>query len=425
MQKFGQQGIALVEILFLTSILLAIAAFTARSTRVEIGIARNDYLQKQALQVAEAGLDHVWRKIEAQLTAGVTLDAAMADPTGFLGTGSDQSLNGISYRFVPFGGGSGNGYYVRLDSGSDDPGPNRTSLVITSIGSVPGSLASAQREVRAFLQQSHAFDHGLFAKYNMTINGTGSDRVATDSYNSSLGAYQSPGGYNGSVGANGNISNTGQPEVHGSATAGGTVDLTPDATGGETGGAPQLALPPVTPCNTTMGYTASNDPGVQAPGNDFRSNSISANSHDNVILSAGTYCFNSVTLSGQSTITVTGAVKIYLTGASDFTGGGVINNVGSPPLPANLQIYSSCSAAAGCGTGNNGGLKLTGGTNAYFSVYAPDTNIKFNSNTGNIYGAIIGGNIDLGGGANFHYDEALNGTGPLTTALVSWHEVRH
>jgi hypothetical protein len=433
-----QEGIALVKVIFLTSILLIIAAYAARGSRVELRIAQNDYMQKRAHQIAEAGLNRAWKKLQADVFAGTTLTTELGT-AAFLGStngGSSQTLDGNTYRFVSFGGGSNDGYYVRLLNNSDDPGPNATAsppqdndkkIVVESVGVVTGGLGTAKQTVRALFVQGSAFDIGLFAKYALGFNGTGS---STDSYNSSLGAYGGSNvGDDGDVGSNGNISGSGQPTINGSASAGGTINFGNGVIdpGPSLEGAPQIALPSVPACNTNTalfpsGYTASNDSRMTSTGNnDFRNNGITANGQDVITLAAGSYCFSSISLSGNAQLVVTGAVQIYVTGASDLTGGGVVNNTG---IPANLQLYSSCSAAAGCGTGSNGGLKLTGGSNAYFTVYAPETNIKFNSNPGNIYGAIVGGNIDVGGGAQFHYDDALAGTGPSVTELTGWHEVR-
>jgi hypothetical protein len=39
--------------------------------------------------------------------------------------------------------------------------------------------------------------------------------------------------------------------------------------------------------------------------------------------------------------------------------------------------------------------------------------------------SLVGGNVDIGGGAQFHYDDALSGLGPSVVYLVGWHEVRN
>ena len=53
-------------------------------------------------------------------------------------------------------------------------------------------------------------------------------------------------------------------------------------------------------------------------------------------MSAGTYYFNSLTLTGQSTLQVDGPVDIYLTGNLDTSGGLLINHTGDA---SNLRIF--------------------------------------------------------------------------------------
>src|SRR6058998_2430422 len=108
--RLDDRGIALVKIMFFTAILLAVTAYAARGTRVETRISHNEYLQKQALQIAEAGIDCAWRKVEQDLAGGVLMTTELSNSTAFLAIGTDQTYNGSTYRFVPFGGGSNDGY---------------------------------------------------------------------------------------------------------------------------------------------------------------------------------------------------------------------------------------------------------------------------------------------------------------------------
>jgi hypothetical protein len=422
MRSFGRQdGIALVKILFLTSILLAVAAFAARGTRVEIGIARNDYLRKQALQIAEAGLDHAWRKIAVQLNAGTTLDTIVGNPTGFLGVGSTQTLDGVNYTFVSFGG-TGNGYYVRIDSTSDDPGPNRKSAIVTSIGSVPTSLASAQRQLRSELVTLPLFGHGIFGKYEDKFGGG----AYTDSYNSTYANYDySTAGSNGSVGSNGDITNNGSPTtINGDATAGGTFSIGQSTvTGAQESGAPQIAIPPSPSC-PQAGYGAYDGGSITGGSFNNGNGQLRGNGSDNIVLTGGTYCFSSITIGGQATLTVSGgaAVKIYLTSPSTIAGGGILYSAppGTYPIPSNLQIYSTYNA----GPNGNQGITFSGGSAVYAAIYAPEAALNFQGAVTDFYGAAIGGTISMGA-ANFHYDEALEGFPGSASSLVAWHEVRH
>jgi hypothetical protein len=412
MRSFDDRGIALVKTIFLGMILLAVAAYAARGTRVELRIAANDQLEKRTLAVAEAGLQHAWRKLESDIGGGGTLTNELATPTGFLGTGTDQTIGGITYRFVSFGGAPADGYWVRIDNNSDDVGGGASDtdgqIVITSRGAVSG----ANRMVQSVLKQLPLFGNGLFAKYAADLRGGGT----TDSYDSSLGSYssQTPGSL-GHVGSNGNITNNPSPTtINGSEYAGGTIDPGQATIMGVSyQGQPLVALPPVNPpCNspnpTSSGITPAN-------GYNTSSGTLGGNSSGDVVLAPGTYCFSSVTLNGNATLTINaGTVNIYLLGPvdSNFTGGGIIN---ATDVPANLRIYAISAVSS---------ITVNGGAQAAMVIYAPETNLTFNGGS-SVYGSAVGGTISLADGTNFHYDtESANLTG-YATQLVGWHEVRH
>jgi hypothetical protein len=412
MRSIDDRGVALVKTIFLSMILLAVAAYAARGTRVELRIATNDQLEKLTLAVAEAGLQHAWRKLESDIGGGATLTNELATPTSFLGAGTDQTIGGITYRFVSFGGASADGYWVRIDNNSDDAGGAASDtdgqIVITS----RGAISSANRIVQSVLKQLPLFGNGLFAKYSADLSGGG----ITDSYDSSLGTYssQTPGSQ-GNVGSNGSITNNGSPTtINGSEYAGGTI--TPGqatVTGVSYQGQPLVALPPVTPPCTNPNPTSA---GI-TPANDYNSSTgtLRGNSSDNVVLAPGTYCFSSVTLNGNATLTVNaGTVNIYLLGSGDsyFTGGGIINATG---VPSNLRIYATSAVSA---------ITVNGGAQAGMVIYAPETNLTFNGGS-SIYGSAVGGTISFAGGTNFHYDTQTASLTGYATQLVGWHEVRN
>jgi hypothetical protein len=112
-------------------------------------------------------------------------------------------------------------------------------------------------------------------------------------------------------------------------------------------------------------------------------------------LAEGTYCFHSVTLSGGSTLSVGGPVKIVVNGVFNASGGTLVN---STHIPANLQISSSYAGASG--------VALSGGSGAYLSVYAPTTNVTISGGSP-LYGAVLGKTLSASGGASIHYDTQL------------------
>jgi Tol biopolymer transport system component len=103
-----------------------------------------------------------------------------------------------------------------------------------------------------------------------------------------------------------------------------------------------------------------------------------------------------LTLSGGSKIIVSsGSVTIYVNGQKmDISGGSIINNSQDP---TNLTIYGT----AGLQTAN-----LSGGSNQYALVFAPNAAITL-SGGGNTFGSIIGKSVILSGGSSVHYYEYL------------------
>jgi len=432
-------GIALVKVLLLTPILFAVAAYAARGTRIEVRVAQNDYLGKQALQVAEAGLDRGWRQIQKDLTAGQSLTQEVAGTANFWSTGnSDTTFSG--YRFFSFGGGSSDGYHLSVVNNSDDSGgsaaDNDKQVLITSIGTV----GSSQRKIQTLLVQLPLFGDGLYGKYVASISGGGNSNQSTDSYNSSTDPGHSTYLHHGNIGSNGNINLSGVPvQVHGDVTAAGTANTgNSTVTGTTTSGAPPLSFPPAPPCpfsgygaqplNGSISCTSTNGRNTTTC-NPFNSSTgtLTGASSDNITLGAGTYCFSSASITGQATITVTGPVSIYLTSTNTqttFGGGGFVNYTQSGnSYASNMQIFSSYNSG---GDSTNLGLLMTGGSSLYAAIYAPEATIQIGgggNTTFSFVGAAIGGAALLNGNVSFLYDEALKNFGGSSTELASWHEV--
>jgi len=113
---------------------------------------------------------------------------------------------------------------------------------------------------------------------------------------------------------------------------------------------------------------------------------------------------------------VTSAVNIYVTGTAHLSGGSVANTTANA---SNLKLFSSYNAP------NDGnGVTLSGGSQAYMAVYAPDTGVTF-SGSSNFYGSVIAHDVTNSGGTKIHYDGSLGAAlGPGAT-LSKWHEVRN
>jgi len=156
-------------------------------------------------------------------------------------------------------------------------------------------------------------------------------------------------------------------------------------------------------CASISGCSGTSPTFYLTPGN-YGNLTISGNGVK-VVFSAGTYNINSFVGSGGGSVAVNaGAVKINVAGASlsggagavaiDVSGGGALNYTG---VPSNLAwIY-----------GGTAGVKLSGGSDAYEVVYAPNAVVTLSSGNGAFWGAIVGKTVDDSGGFGIHYDNAL------------------
>jgi hypothetical protein len=230
------------------------------------------------------------------------------------------------------------------------------------------------------------------------INGFGSGTIETDSYDSRLGAY-GPGNIdqNGDICCNEDVAFNGSVTIRGDVMCGPgyTVDI--DGGSGEIWGVvselPHQLEPPVVDASEARFDNNNDTITLTDHGNDpWQGWGIRLTSDDNLTLEPGTYYFESVNMTGQSTITITGPTVIYIDGNGRFTGGGLVNVTHDP---ANLTIY---------GTGDE--LKLAGGSGFYGAVIAPDSDLELVGNA-EYFGTLIARTIDMVGTSIIHVDEAV------------------
>ncbi len=92
---------------------------------------------------------------------------------------------------------------------------------------------------------------------------------------------------------------------------------------------------------------------------------------------------------------MTGATVINLTGQFHGSGGSIINTT---HFARNLQLVSSY-------VGNNG-VVLSGGTDAYLTVFAPAAQIVLSGGSP-IFGALVGNALTVSGSSAIHFDVSL------------------
>ncbi|HET9407547.1 MAG TPA: Ig-like domain repeat protein [Candidatus Sulfotelmatobacter sp.] len=274
------------------------------------------------------------------------------------------------------------------------------------------------------------YTDAIFATSNSCGALTLSGGSMVDSFNSSQGSYSASDAPGGNVGTNGNITLSGSNSaIHGTAFVDSTTTgscsksavtgLTTSGGAQVTGGlmalngpitypAPPAAnpVPPTTAQNVTScpsgmtGCTNVSSKVVRLAPGQYGNVSISGGTTAHI--SAGTYNLNSLNLSGKSILYVdSGPVVVNIAGASlsngaaamDVTGGSIQN---PSHIPANLQFAY----------GGSHGVNLSGGSDSYAVVYAPNALINMSGGS-DFFGSVIGSTVTSSGGTNVHYDSNL------------------
>jgi hypothetical protein len=227
----------------------------------------------------------------------------------------------------------------------------------------------------------------------------------TDSFRSNEGSYagQAPR-QNGSICSDGPIALDGNPIVNGDGNPGRGQQTTLSGSSILTGNTSPRLRPLNMPDVDASPYEFNNDnatlPYIQ------KGNSLVSpiDSDGNFLIDAGktydmppgTYYFNDMTLTGKSTLNITGPTTIYLTGNLDTSGGYLINTTA---IASNLEILMQ---------GGPGSTAIvTSASDLYAVVYAPQTYVETRGGA-DFFGAVVGQTLYVTGDGDIHYDENLN-----------------
>ena len=127
-----------------------------------------------------------------------------------------------------------------------------------------------------------------------------------------------------------------------------------------------------------------------------------------------TYYFSSVVLTGSSKLAVPGTqhVSVILRDSLNASGGTIANPSGHA---ADLS-FSSCGTSP-----TPAPWTITGGIQAYYSIYAPNHTVTA-SGSADIYGGVVAKNYFQTGGAKLHFDAALakGASNKLAVQKGSW-----
>lgn len=317
--------------------------------------------------------------------------------------------------------GEGNYTVMLVDIDEDHPSA-------TSTGNVRGVTRTIVADMTR-ISGGELFNCAIYARGSIRMSGNGQ----TDSYDSSVGPYGGSNvGPDGDVGTNagtvGAVGLSGNARVNGDASTGPSGTVTTSGNAEVTGSVTHendRDLDSVDVPAELEGLTSSG------------SYSLAANNRGT--LSGGDYRYSALSLSGNAILTISGTVRLYLTGASslgisgngrlvipagseliiysegkcDIAGNGVLNNTN---LPENFQLYSTYA-----GTGD--GVKISGNGDLYGAVYAPDTKIAVTGN-GDIFGGLVGKEVAVSGNGDVHYDKKLPEIEGFSSrySIQSWRE---
>ncbi len=387
----ARRGFVLPAIIFsvaIMSIIVVVALSTADDERRASRATRESTLASYA---AEAGL----RKTLASI-ADSSVSVAALNFGDSLDLGWQTIPNKASYRAVVH----------RTDNG----GTNQYMVVVQ--GRRTGVFGGQSTLVAQVARGAIRFNFGVYSQGKLNISGGG----LSDSFDSDVAAYNAAtAGNNGDLASDSVITLSSSTVVKGDVTAAKTV------TGGIVSGtvtqnATPFAANPVLNC-PAGGYT----PAASVP----ISSGITYNATTGALVVSGgktltlpvaptQYYFSSVTLSGGSILTFNNPsnlhVDLWVDNVLNLSGGTVANPSGKATM---LGIWS-------CGA-NTSNWTLSGGSGAYFSVYAPSHDVTI-SGSGDLWGALAAKTVTASGGSKVHYDEAL-GRGPpqgLNAVAGSW-----
>ncbi len=356
----------------------------------EPAVAANHAKTNSALYVAEAGIAH----------------ARDVFPT----TDINALLQGGGQLFTAQAFGTGN-YSVTVANNAADPGGanNDTDgiLVLTSKGTFQAAVRQIQVSVKP--GTTSPFQGAAFGDVGVTMGGSGG---ISDSFDSATGSYNAATAHSkGNLASNGDISLNLSTVVKGNATAGGTVINPAGVTGTVTTSAAHVTPPPILDC-PAGGYTPASSVPITDSHITYNASTgiLKVGGGVNLTLSASTgstFYFSQVVLSGGSTLTLnTGGthVDFFISDLLTVGGGGVLNysnlSTLTPGKPTDLTIKACGNPSKPSAWG------LTGGSGAYFAVYAPNHQVVVGGG-GDLWGAVIGHEVDNTGGSKFHYDESL------------------
>lgn len=402
--------------MLLAAVTALIASFLLTRAAQEGRLATRSFYQNVALNLAEAGLEEaMWAANNGYFTTAYGWSAP-ADST----TSRVKTTTGLALA-------QGTGeIHLRVDNATSTA-PTVFALGLVRMPDQPIIL----KQVRVTLERRALWANGMVARGVITFSGN----AAVDSYDSSLGPYNSTTnrsdlatvaststsldpvvlnsnatiyGFVATAGADPDVSSNGR--IYG-ATTPSHIKVDPARIRRDfAANLPDATVPAGTP--VALGGVGSSltlpRPG-DTPGANGRylytATSVGLSSSSTLAIKGPVDLIvtGSVTLTGNSSIGIGGigstdpSLGLYAAGDVNLAGNGLLNET-SQPISA--TIYGTAPA------GTPQSISITGNGDFIGTVYAPNATLKLNGNGANS-GAVIAKDVTLGGNGKFHYDIRL------------------
>ena len=372
--KHNRDGFVLPTVLFSVAIMSVVVVAVLSNASDERRASRAVRESTLAVYTAEAGLRQTYG---AWPSAPVT---AM-NPGDSLDLGWQTLPNNEKYRAVIHRVDNGGlQEYNVLVQGRRTGLNGGISTVLGVVGGVPLFSRAVFGQSNVWIQNPtlDSFDSGI-SDYNALTAGNGADVFSNGAMTLQKATIK------GNVGAAGTITLNNNPVVTGT-----TTQNAPAETPYDTPPCPGGGYSPVTPELAAVGYTGN---GVLNLASGQQLNLISGKQ----------YFFKSVTMTGTSKLALpvgTQNVNISVQDSIYMAGGSLINT----GHKATDLSFASCGTPTDPTKGNYWGI--TGGADAYFSVYAPNHVVYALGNSA-FFGSVISSIFYMTGSSQFHYDEAL------------------
>jgi hypothetical protein len=369
----NRKGFVLPTVIFAITIMSVIVVVALSTASDERRMSRATRESTLAMYAAESGLRQTYGTWPSTAVKAL-------NPGDSLDLGWQNLSNKAAYRTVIHRVDKGGlqEYNVVVQGRRTDP----TAGIVTIVGAVGGVPI---------------FRYAVYAENIAYLGGGG----ILDGYDSDIGPYvAATADSTGNIWANGDMYVT-KTTVQGDATAVGAINYGSNGvvTGTATTGANAATPMDIIPCPTT-GFTPSAKV-PSGPGISYSTTTgvLTVSSGATLTLTDSSYFFSSIVLTGNSRLSVPGNphVNVYLRDSLNATGGTLTNGGGS----ATALSFTSCGTSA-----TPAYWALTGGTQSYYSVYAPN-HVVYATGGSDFYGAVVASIYYATGGAKFHYDAAL------------------